>query len=149
LYCVADVTVDDFKFLSVAQDASVTQSHIGMNKEDYLAEFSMNALKDGKGHFREHIRNNAGDTRKPLLESYAEQFSNAMMGRMMAGRYWTVILHTPKIIEASGELSEDSKTVSWRVPLYDLLNDPEYAFDMQAKFEVDIPWYKKLWNWIS
>ena len=67
----------------------------------------------------------------------------------MSGRYWTVTLHTPKLIDENGERSEDGKTVSWRVPLYDLLLDKDYAFDMQARFEVNQPWYKKLWNWMT
>ena len=72
-----------------------------------------------------------------------------IMGHMMTGRYWTLTLHSPKIVTANGKISEDKKTVSWRVPLYDLLINEQYAFDMQATFYVNVPWYKKFWNWMT
>jgi len=147
-YCSADIKVSDYLQLKTLQDASLKASSIDVYRDSFLREFSLNNLEDGRGFFRQHVSNHAGDASKQNFQAHAEQFANTIMGRMMTGRYWSVRLHTPGILEASGTISEDNKTVSWRVPLYDLLIDEHYAFDMQARFEVNVPWYKKIWNWM-
>lgn len=148
-YCVSDIRVSDFTKLTNLQDASLKGSAIEANKDDFQTEFSLKLQQDGNGFFRQHIRNQSGDPGKHKLEAHAEKFTNVIMGHLMTGRYWSLTLHTPKIVDANAKISEDNKTVSWRVPLYDLLTDEQYAFDMQASFEVKIPWYKKFWNWIT
>lgn len=148
-YCVMDIRVNDFTRLVDLQRESLKENAIEANKDDFQTEFTLKLLDNGNGFFRKHIRNQSADPGKHKLESHTEQLSNLLMGQLMTGRYWTVYLHTPKIIEANGRLSEDNKTVSWRVPLYDLLTDEQYAFDMQATFEVNVPWYRKIWNWIT
>jgi len=147
-YCVADIKVSDFQQLKTLQDESLKGSSIDAYRDSFLREFSLNNVEDGRGYFRQHISNHAGDASKQNLQAHAEQLANTIMGRLMTGRYWTVTLHTPGLLEANGTASEDNTTVSWRVPLYDLLIDEQYAFDMQATFEVNVPWYKKIWNWM-
>jgi len=147
-YCAADIKLSDFKQLKTLQDESLKGSSIDAYRDSFLREFSLNYVDDGSGYFRQHISNHAGDASKQNLQAHAEQLANTIMGRLMTGRYWTVTLHTPGLLEANGTVSEDNTTVSWRVPLYDLLIDEQYAFDMQATFEVNVPWYKKIWNWM-
>jgi hypothetical protein len=148
-FCVADISVTDFSLLQQLQNEALKSDNVEGYLHDFQTEFSLKHLKDDDGYFRQHIRNRAGDEGKSKLEAGAEQFTNSLMGRMMTGRYWTVTLHTPKLIEGNGKLSEDKKTVSWRMPLYDLLLDEDYAYDMQASFEVKQTWYEKLWNWMK
>lgn len=148
-YCVMDIRVNDFTLLVDLQRESLKENAIEANKDDFQTEFTLKRMDNGNGFFRKHIRNRSADPGKHKLESHTEQLSNMLMGQLMTGRYWSVELHTPKILESNGKTSEDNKTVSWRVPLYDLLTDEQYAFDMQATFEVNVPWYKKIWNWIT
>jgi len=149
LYCVADITVSNFTQLASLQDDSLVESEFATAKDNYQTEFSLKSLTAGYGAFRQHIRNQTSDPGRDKLLAQAEQFTNVLTARLLAGHYWSVTLHAPKITEANGERSEDETTVSWRVPLYDLLNDEQYAFDIQASFEVNVPWYKELWDTIK
>ena len=146
-YCVADIKVSDFTLLQTVQEASLRGSAIDANRNAFQSEFTL-TNKDGHGYFRLHVRNQAADPDKHKLLQHVEQFTNVLTGSMMTGRYWSVTLHTPDLLDANGTKNEDSKTATWRVPLYDLLVDEHYAFDMQATFEVNKPWYKKIWNWM-
>ena len=148
-YCVADIKVSDYTQLKTLQDESLKASSIDTYRDSFLREFSLRSLDEGNGFFRQHVSNHAGDASKQNFQAHAEQLANTIMGRMMTGRYWSVTFHTPGLLEANGTVSEDNKTVSWRVPLYDLLIDEQYAFDMQATFEANVPWYKKIWNWMT
>ena len=149
LFCAADISVSNFILLASLQDESLKEGKLGALKNAFQAEFSIEELDDGNWFFRQHIRNQASAPDKHKLESQAELLTGSIMGRLMTGRYWSMTLHAPTIVETNGELSDKNKTVSWRVPLYDLLIDEHYAFDMQAKFETNVPWYKKFWNWMN
>jgi len=148
VFCEADIKVSDFILLAKLQDETLADRELVTTKDNYQVEFSLKTPATGSGSFRQHIRNPTSAEGRDKLLARAEQFTNVLRARLMAGRYWSVTLHAPKITEANNGLSDNETTVSWRVPLYDLLNDEQYAFDMQATFEVDVPWYKKLWDMI-
>jgi len=50
----------------------------------------------------------------------ANPMAKAMAASFLAGKYATVIVHANKIVSTNGTISEDGKTVAWKIPLADL-----------------------------
>ena len=145
-YCEQMISLQDYTHLEQVQAWALNGSQIESLKNDFLTEFTLRKQPDGQGMFRQHIRNKSSDSGKSILESHAEHLTNTLMGHLFSGRYWTTTLHTFKIDETNGTLSEDQTSVTWRVALYDLMLNQDYTLDMQAKFIAQPAWYKRLWH---
>ena len=151
-YCDTKVKVEHYSQLKSVHE-KIMASKAGESQslaERYLAEFTLQENNEGKGYFRQHVMNKAGDEKnKSRLDIQVQGLADMLVGQAMAGRYWTITLHGSDITSANSEINKEKQQVVWRVPLYDLMVDQNYAFDMQASFEVDLPWYQKLWKWVT
>lgn len=150
-YCTLALQVKHFTVLPRLHTLIMARAGQGMgpSEAEVKTVFELSDNQDGSGDFLQQISNRAGDPDKHPLDAQAEQIANVVMAQMLAGRYWTVTLHAPTITAANGELAGDSKSVQWKVPLHDLLMDKDYITEMNAEFEFDLPWYKRIWKWVS
>lgn len=152
IYCSTQVEVRQYRQLQQVHEM-IMQAKAGDHRSfagRFLAEFTLKENKQGEGYFRQHIKNKAGDDEnKSRLDIQFMGLTDLFVGQAMAGRYWTITLHVPEIISANIETDSQNQQVIWRVPLYDLMVNQNYAFDMQATFDPELAWYEKLWRWVN
>lgn len=58
---------------------------------------------------------------------------------MLSGRYFTVTLHAPKILETNGELSADGKTATWKYSLAGIISGEAPPADIEAVIAMPNP----------
>lgn len=115
----------------------------------FVSQFSLHEEK-GLGLFRQYVKNRAGDEEnRSRVDIQLQGLADKLFAQTLSGRYWTVILHAAQIEDNNGERNASKTQVQWRVPLYELLNDKNYAFDMQARFVAALPWYRAFWKWVT
>lgn len=148
-FCIVDINVKHFSDLVQLQTHVMKDSMPARHQAEFQSSMELTEQEDGNGHFRLYVENSARHAGNDELQKQAGHFANVLMAQVMSGRYWTVTLHANEILTANGEPIEKGKVVQWKVPLYDLMTDMNYANDMQAEFDLDMPWYKRLWKWVS
>lgn len=70
-----------------------------------------------------------------------------MMGAMMTGRTMRWSVTAPRIIESSGEISDDGRTATWELPLSVAFAEPD-VYEFRAVASYAVPWYQKALNWL-
>ena len=148
-YCIVDVSVKHFSDLVQLQTHVMKDSLPARYQAEYHTSMELADQEDGTGAFRFYIENRARSANNDQLQRHADHFADVLMAQVMSGRYWTVTLHTDKILNTNGEQLEQGEVIQWKVPLYDLMMDMNYAKEMQAEFDLNWPWYKRLWKWVS
>lgn len=151
-YCILDISVDDFQKLNQLQAETLKDTQTTRETKDYAANFLLKRNDDGTGAFTQRIRNQLGERKRDprtSIDAQMEHIAKTVMAQMVTGKYWVVTLHAPVISKTNGILSDDKKTVTWKIPFYDLLISEDYSLEMQADFVVKLPWYKKVWNWVT
>ena len=150
-YCILDISVDDFQKLNLLQGEALKDSQATREKQDYDANFELKR-KDDTGTFTQLIRNRIAERKRnpdTSIDAQAEHIAKTLLAQMVTGKYWVVTLHAPVITKTNGKLSEDKKTVTWKIPFYDLFISEDYQLEMQAEFIIKLPWYKKVWKWVT
>ncbi len=56
----------------------------------------------------------------------------AMMANMVADKYFTVTLHAPKVEDATGEISPDGTSATWRISFAQLLTEKGFNREIEA-----------------
>jgi hypothetical protein len=148
-YCIVDITVKHFSDLVQLQTHVMKDSMPARHQAEFQTSMELIDKDDGTGQFRLFVENSARHANQDELQKHADHFANVLMAQVMSGRYWNVTLHAQEILSSNGDVVEKGKVVQWRIPLYDLMTDMNYARDMQAGFDLDWPWYKRLWKWVS
>jgi hypothetical protein len=74
--------------------------------------------------------------KKPATNPQTERFAEQMVEKMFAGRFWTTVLHAPKVVETNGQLNATSNLVEWKIPLAQLASDKAPYKELTARIEM-------------
>lgn len=151
-HCMIDIVVDDFKRLNELQNHVLRDNKATRQKDEFNTSFELKNHDNGSGSFVQNIGNkkeSVNNQPQSGFDKESEQLANILMGQFMGDSFWSVTLHAPGITDANGKVSEDRTTVVWKVPLNDLIIKSDLHLVMQAEFDFDLPWYKRLWKWVS
>ena len=127
-YCTIDIGVIDFRNFG-----EVRNNVIEGDYDNYEFPFVIEELGEGRIRISQHFDNLGRDgPEQSEIEKVGQEMAMVMMTPMLAGKYITVTVHAPKIESSNGEISTDSKTVTWKKPLIDLVRSPEkpHKFEM-------------------
>ena len=150
--CIVDIVVDDFRRLNELQGQVFRDNRATRQKNDFNTRFDLKNNENGTGAFAQTIGrkndtdNNAADSE---FDREAEKLANMMLLSVLGDSFWTVTLHAPEITGANGKIAEDRKTVTWNILMSDILGRSDLKLELQAEFDFDLPWYKRLWKWVN
>jgi len=92
------------------------------NKEKMMDGVTIKRLPSGNILFeRKFKRPDAEQATADGKKDGDEAMANAMAASFLAGKFATVIVHADRIVSANGKISKDRKTVTWKVPMADII----------------------------
>lgn len=150
--CLIDIVVEDYRRLNELQDRVFRDNKATNQKNDFITRFELKNNENGTGAFQQTIgrkkvsSNNGKDSE---FDREAEKLANMMLLSVLGDSFWSVTLHAPGITSANGKLTEDHKTVSWNILMSDILAKSDLILELQAEFDFDLPWYKRVWKWVN
>lgn len=101
-----------------------------------ISDFKIEPLARGTYRFSQVMRFNSDKDK--ASDPFAEQMAQALfMGRSIS---W--VFEAPKILASNGKIAEDSKSVTWEVPLASAMKS---AQTFTVDFQAPLPWYLKIW----
>lgn len=74
--------------------------------------------------------------KRPAGNPQTERFAEQMAEKMFAGRFWTTVLHAPKVVETNGQLNATSNLVEWKIPVAQLASDKAPYKELTARVQM-------------
>lgn len=137
---VTNVKVDEYneegyKHFSVEADISDMHAFLSdLQAEDNSGiKFTLQQKENGNMHFVQVIDLSEGVAGEDISEEEMSEFSNLMVANAFQGNYWTLTLKLPNVVETNGEWDEETNTVTWSIPMADVLMDQE-MYEMSAEY---------------
>jgi hypothetical protein len=124
-----DILVKDYlkipEIYKRISESSETNSAFG-------AEFKLVDLGKGKVRFRQHYTGEGSEDEDAEYDEAGEELGKAMAAAMFADKYITVTVHAPKIDSSNGIINEDKDTVTWKLPLVEMMTQNSYEKVLEA-----------------
>jgi len=100
-----------------------------MEKTLFIDGLSVRKLESGNISFERRFPGGEGEGNPtpPAMESF------------FAGRNATVVVHAPGIVSANGALSDDGRTVTWKIPMLDVIKG-KVTHPLKAELSLDEGW---------
>jgi len=138
--CTSYFEVDDP--LLAVQSINSRLAALGRSPTVELQDLSLTRLDENSyrltGTLRAQAPSGPGHRKRPNL-------AQALFATSMVDRFVTVSISAQRIHNATGNLSDDRRTVTWRVPLITLLQPPQgYEQEIRADIVYRLTWFDRL-----
>lgn len=135
LHTIFDVEVNDLTKLadSMRQTALAAAPDNKVARSEESVAPVIEKLPNGDYAFRVNLDRGQ---KKPASNPQAERFAEQMVEKMFAGRFWTTVLHAPKVVETNGQLNATSNLVEWKIPVAQLASDKAPYKELTARVEM-------------
>jgi hypothetical protein len=133
LHTVFDIECNDLTKLadSMRQTALAAAPNVKAGRAEDSVAPVIEKLPDGDYAFRVSL--DWGQKKRPASNPQAERFAEQMVEKMFAGRFWTTVLHAPKVVETNGQLNATSNLVEWKIPVAQLASDKAPYKELTAR----------------
>lgn len=123
LHTVFDIECNDLTKLadSMRQTALAAAPEGKAGKSEDSVAPVIEKLPDGDYAFRVSL--DRGQKKRTASNPQTGRFAEQMVEKMFAGRFWTTVLHAPKVVETNGQLNATSNLVEWKIPVAQLASD--------------------------
>jgi hypothetical protein len=142
---VSNVVTDEyneegFKHYSVEADISDMQAFLSgiQERAESGMRITLKQQEDGNMVFTQVIDMSGEMLGEETSEEGMDEFVNIMMASAFQGNYWTLTLTLPNVVETNGDVDEETKTVTWSIPMADLIMDQE-TYEMTAEYKPSSP----------
>jgi len=127
---------DGYKHYFVEADISDMKAFLSEIQEgdESGLNITLEQTEDGNLLFTQIIDMSSGLADEEASDEEVNEFSNFMMEGAFQGNYWTLTLKLPNVVETNGELDEESNTVTWSIPMADLVMEQE-TYEMTAEYK--------------
>ena len=135
LHTLFDIEVNDLTKLadSMRQTALAAAPDNKVARSEESVAPVIEKLPNGDYAFRVNLDRGQ---KKPASNPQAERFAEQMVEKMFAGRFWTTVLHAPKVVETNGQLNATSNLVEWKIPVAQLASDKAPYKELTARVEM-------------
>lgn len=101
--------------------------------------FAVDELEGRDIHYQQRLNVGNAPTITDDDETDAENIDSSFFGQLFVAsvfsdKYFTVSIHSPKILRGNGRLIEDGKGMLWRIPLHEFMNSEGF----EKEFDADI-----------
>lgn len=136
LHTVFEIEVNDLTKLadSMRQTALAAAPDNKVARSEESVAPVIEKLPNGDYAFRVSL--DRGQKKRPASNPQAERFAEQMVEKMFAGRFWTTVLHAPKVVETNGQLNATSNLVEWKIPVAQLASDKAPYKELTALVEM-------------
>lgn len=111
------------------------ENPVGRNVR-YIQQIAINP--DATNQFQPK-RPDTGGADEPFAE-LGEAMGRAMMSSMFGDKYITLRLHAPHIVSADGVINGDATSVTWQIPIADLMSDEPLKRELHAEYQLPFSW---------
>jgi hypothetical protein len=97
--------------------------------------FTINFEKQPNGHFIFKQTVGSSISTGTSTTDNNSQITQGLLATALADKYWTVKVHLPNMVSTNGQWDKDSKTVTWKIPMTQLVGDKVKPVEMIAEYQ--------------